>query len=70
MRKKNVKLWNNLTKQLKDFDIRAGWFENSRYDDNTPIAGIAAIQNYGAHIRVSEKYKKYLHYIETETSSG
>lgn len=63
MRKKNVKLWNNLTKQLKDFDIQAGWFENSRYKDNTPIAGVAAIQNYGAHIRVSEKYKKYLHYI-------
>ena len=38
MRKKNVKLWNNLTKQLKDFEISAGWFENSRYDDNTPIA--------------------------------
>lgn len=51
MRKKNVKLWNHLTKQLKDFKITAGWFENTRYDAETPVAGIAAVQNYGATIQ-------------------
>ena len=51
MRKKNVKLWNHLTTQLKDFKITAGWFENTRYDTNTPVAGIAAVQNYGATIQ-------------------
>lgn len=50
MRKKNVKLWNNLTKGLKDFEIKVGWFENSRYDADTPIAGVAAVQNFGATI--------------------
>lgn len=50
MRKKNVKLWNHLLKELKDFEIQAGWFENTRYDADTPIAGIAATQNYGAEI--------------------
>lgn len=50
MRKSNTKLWNHLLKELKDFKISAGWFENSRYDAETPIAGIAAVQNYGASI--------------------
>ena len=63
MRTKNVKLWNHINANLKDFEIRAGWFENSLYDDNTPIAGIAAIQNYGAHIKAAEKFKNYLHAI-------
>lgn len=49
-RKKNVKLWNHITKQLDDFNVQVGWFENSRYDDGTPIGGIAAVQNYGATI--------------------
>lgn len=62
-RKSNEKLWNHLINELKDFRVEAGWFENSRYSDDTPIAYIAAIQNYGATVRVSEKYKKYLHYI-------
>ena len=62
MRKKNVKLWNHLTTQLKDFKITAGWFENTRYDAETPVAGIAAVQNYGAHIQqtVTPKQRKYL----------
>lgn len=47
MRKTNQKLWNHLLTQIKDFEIKAGWFENTRYDANTPVAGIAAVQNYG-----------------------
>lgn len=65
MRKKNVKLWNNLTKGLNDFEIKVGWFENSRYDADTPIAGVAAVQNFGAHINqtVTDKQRKFLHLI-------
>lgn len=65
MRKKNEKLWNQLTSQLKDFKIEAGWFENTRYDSDTPVAGIAAVQNYGAHIHqtVTEKQRNFLHLI-------
>lgn len=63
MRKKNEQLWNHLLKNLNDFEIRAGWFENSRYKDGTPIAYIAAIQNYGAKIRVADSFKNYLHYV-------
>ena len=65
MRKKNVKLWNQLTKNLQDFKIEAGWFENTKYDAGTPVAGIAAVQNYGAHIHqsVSEKQRNFLHFI-------
>lgn len=68
MRKKNVKLWNHLTTQLKDFKITAGWFENTRYDAETPVAGIAAVQNFGTVAKpieqnVTEKQRKFLHLI-------
>lgn len=64
MRKKNVKLWQHLMQNLSDFEIQAGWFENSKYDAETPIAGIAAVQNYGAQItqNVTEKQRIFLHY--------
>lgn len=68
MRKKNVKLWNQLTKNLQDFKIEAGWFENTKYDDGTPVAGIAAVQNYGTVVKpieqnVTAKQRAFLHYI-------
>jgi len=65
LRKKNVKLWNHLLKELNDFEIKGGWFEESKYDDGTPVAGIAAVQNFGAHINqtVTEKQRAFLHYI-------
>lgn len=63
VRKSNTKLWEHLINELDDFQVQAGWFENSRYDSDTPIAYIAAIQNYGAHIRVADNFKKYLHVI-------
>lgn len=62
-RKKNVKLWNHLLNNLKDFRIEAGWFENTRYDDSTSVGFVAKIQNYGAVINVTEKQRNYLHYI-------
>ncbi len=75
MRKKNVKLWQHLMRELSDFEIQAGWFENSKYDADTPIAGIAAVQNYGAQINqsVTPKQRAYLHYagihLKKETSN-
>lgn len=63
MRKKNVKLWNQLTKNLQDFKIEAGWFENTKYGDGTPVAGVAAVQNYGAHIHVTDRQRNFLHYL-------
>lgn len=72
MRKTNQKLWDGLLNQLKDFNIQAGWFENTKYDDATPVAGIAAVQNFGAHIKVSEKQRNYLRllglYLNKNTS--
>ena len=36
--------------KLKDISVKSGWFENARYSDNKPIAGIAAVQDKGAAI--------------------
>lgn len=60
---KNTKLWNHLINELNDFEIKAGWFENSTYDGKTPVFYIAAIQNYGCSITVTEKQRKFLHYL-------
>lgn len=51
-------------KELSDFEIQAGWFEHSTYDGKTPIAGIAAVQNYGCtiHQNVTDKQRAFLHY--------
>ena len=35
---------------LSGVTAEVGWFENKTYDDGTPIAGIAAVQEYGATI--------------------
>lgn len=51
MRVKNKKLWEHLKANLKDFKIEAGWFENTKYDENTSVGYIAGVQNYGAAIK-------------------
>lgn len=53
-RKRNEKIYDALTQKMPDYLIKAGWFENSKYKDNTPIGGIAAVQNYGATISQSK----------------
>nr|DAZ12107.1 MAG TPA: virion morphogenesis protein [Caudoviricetes sp.] len=40
----------DLLKKLRGFSVKAGWFENAKYDDNKPVAGIAAVQDGGATI--------------------
>lgn len=64
MRKKNQALWNHLKENIKDFKVEAGFFEGKTYPDGTPISGVAAVQNYGAHIRqnVTAKQRSFLHY--------
>lgn len=37
-------------KQLDGKIGRAGWFETSKYEDGTPVAHIAAVQEFGASI--------------------
>lgn len=49
-RKSNSKIWKALEQKIPDYLIQAGWFEESKYKDGTPIGGIAAVQNYGATI--------------------
>lgn len=58
-RKSNKKAWEALSSIKNNYTIQAGWFENSRYDDGTPIGGIAAVQNYGAKIPVTDKLRGY-----------
>lgn len=52
-RKSNKKVWDALKTPHKDYLIQAGWFENSKYSNGSPIGGIAAVQNYGAAINQS-----------------
>lgn len=65
MRKKNEKLWEHLKQNIQDFEIKAGWFEESKYDDGTPVGKVAAVQNFGAEINqtVTDKQRAFLHYI-------
>lgn len=39
-----------MMKRLKNFSVKAGWFENAKYSNNKPVAGIAAVQDGGATI--------------------
>jgi hypothetical protein len=34
--------------QLDDLKLTIGWFESARYDSGTPVAGVAAVQEFGA----------------------
>lgn len=60
-RKKNNKAWDALTQKQTEYTIQAGWFETAKYSNGTPIAGVAAVQNYGATItqNISEKQRKF-----------
>lgn len=42
-----IKLASNSAKNVKDARVRVGWFEDSKYDDNTPVALVAFWQEYG-----------------------
>lgn len=43
-----------LSKQLKEADkkeLQVGWFSSAKYDDNTPVAYVAALNEFGRHAR-------------------
>lgn len=42
-----IKLASNSARNVKDARVRVGWFEDSKYDDDTPIALVAYFQEYG-----------------------
>lgn len=51
--RKNPKAFAEIVNRLKELDgtsAKAGWFATSKYEDGTPVAYVAAIQEYGAHI--------------------
>lgn len=51
IRKKGAKSFEELRQIINGIDgkeMRAGWFESARYDDNTPVAFVASIQEFGA----------------------
>lgn len=43
--------WDDVVKRLEDtanLEVAVGWFDSARYDDDTPVAYVAAIQEFGA----------------------
>lgn len=47
----NLKALQQRLKSIDRKELQAGWFEGARYDDSTPVAGVAAIQEFGAPSR-------------------
>lgn len=39
---------NERIKQMATREVAVGWFESAMYDDNTPVAQVAATQEFGA----------------------
>lgn len=37
-----------LAKEVAKYEARAGWMESAKYEDGTPVAYVAAIQEHGA----------------------
>lgn len=42
-------------KKMKDARVLVGWFEDSKYDDNTPVANVAFWQEYGTKRGIPER---------------
>lgn len=50
-----IKLASNSARNVRDARVRVGWFEESKYDDNTPIALVAFWQEYGTKKGIPER---------------
>lgn len=53
IKRKNPGAFETLRSRIKELDgkvAKAGWFESSKYEDGTPVAYVASIQEFGAHI--------------------
>ena len=52
--KVNLSALKKLSKQLKEADkkeLQVGWFSSAKYDDNTPVAYVAALNEFGRYAR-------------------
>lgn len=47
----NLKALQQRLKSTDRKELQVGWFEGARYDDATPVAGVAALQEFGAPSR-------------------
>ncbi|AWB00245.1 hypothetical protein CU052_13485 [Vibrio harveyi] len=70
--------------ELERFKVFVGWLESARYDDGTPIAGVAAVHEYGSPIRRipprpylrtakeenRESWKKLVDFVSKQILSG
>ena len=50
-----IKLASNSARNIKDARVRVGWFEESKYDDNTPVALVAFFQEYGTRKGIPQR---------------
>ena len=54
----------NYLNKLKELSVkkavtRVGWFEDTKYEDGTPVAKVAEINEFGATIKVTDKMRKW-----------
>ena len=54
----NQELLNRIT-SIKGGKVRVGWQKDTQYDDGTPVAKVAEINEFGATIRVTDKMRKW-----------
>lgn len=38
-------------RELEKLKVFVGWLESARYDDNTPVAGVAAVHEFGSMVK-------------------
>lgn len=49
----------NHIKGLQSGKVEVGWLESATYDDGTPIAKVAEINEFGATIKVTDKMRRW-----------
>lgn len=49
----------NRIKGIKSGKVEVGWLEGACYDDGTPIAKVAEINEFGATIKVTDKMRRW-----------
>jgi len=47
----NLKALQQRLKSMEKKDLNVGWFEGARYDDGSPVAGVAAVHEFGSPAR-------------------
>lgn len=65
MMKCELKINQDLLNRIRNFKggkVEVGWHEDTHYDDGTPVAKVAEIQEFGATIKVTDKMRKWFAY--------